>query len=111
MQAKEDILSNFPNIKLSYENGCFMINAATEMCINCDETTNIVVTNKKQIEDTLTSWIDEAQREGVLKLSKPAKAYGSFLFNSLCGLKVMIQSGAGKTELNNVLKITMDALV
>lgn len=92
------------------DNGCLMVNAAAEMSKQCDKTSQVICNNKENVQDLFGTWLAEAQSEKVLTLSKPPKSYGSFLFNTLCGLKVMSQSGAGKAELNNVVKVTLDAL-
>lgn len=92
------------------DNGCLMVNAAAEMSKQCDKTSQVICNNKENVQDLFATWLGEAQSAKVLTLSKPPKSYGSFLFNTLCGLKVMSQSGASKAELNNVVKVTLDAL-
>ena len=71
----------------------------------------VICNNKESVQDLFAAWLSDAEKNNVLKLSKPAKAYSPFLFNALCGLKVMSQSGASRNELNNVVKVTLDALV
>lgn len=94
----------------SPDNGCLMVNAAAEMSKLCNQTSQIVCNNKENLQDIFTEWITDAQNNRVLSLSKPPKQYGSFLFNSLCGLKVLSQTGASKAELTNVVKLTLEAL-
>ncbi len=93
------------------DNGCLMVNAAAEMSKRCDKTSQVICNNKDNVQELFTIWLSEAQNESVISLEKPAKSYSPFLFNTLCGLKVLSQSGASKTELNNVVKVTLDALV
>ncbi len=92
-------------------NGCLMVNAAAEMSKHCEKTSQVICNNKDSVQDLFTHWLSEAEQEQVIKLSKPARTYGPFLFNALCGLKVLSQSGASRAELNNVVKVTIDALV
>ena len=92
------------------DNGCLLVNAAAEMSKQCFKTSQVVCNNKDEVQDLLSSWISDAEQKKVLKLQKPAKIYGQFLYNTLCGLRVMSQSGAGKTELNNVVKVALDSL-
>ncbi len=99
-------LINNPN-----DNGCLMVNAAAEMSKCCEKTAQVICNNKDDVQDLFATWLNDAQSENVLKLTKPAKSYSPFLFNALCGLKVLSQSGATKAELNNVVKVTLDALV
>jgi len=97
-------------IKNPEDNGCLMVNAAAEMSKQCEKTAQVICNNKENVEELFTGWLNEAQASHVLSLSKSPKSYGSFLFSTLCGLKVMSQSGASKNELNNVVKVAIDAL-
>jgi hypothetical protein len=62
------------------------------------------------VQELFADWLTEAESSKVIKLSKPPKSYSSFLYNTLCGLKVLSQSGSNKAELNNVIKVTLAAL-
>lgn len=93
------------------DNGCLMVNAAAEMSKKCEKTAQVVCNNKESVQELFTIWLEDAQQNGIVKLQKTPKSYSPFLFNALCGLKVLSQSGASRTELNNVVKVTMDALV
>lgn len=93
------------------DNGCLMVNAAAEMSKHCEKTSQVICNNKESVQELFTNWLTDAESVNAIKLSKPAKTYSPFLFNALCGLKVMSQSGASRTELNNVVKVTLDALV
>ena len=93
------------------DNGCLMVNAAAEMSKKCEKTAQVVCNNKESVQDLFTGWLSDAQEHKLINLQKPARSYSPFLFNALCGLKVLSQSGASKAELNNVVKVTLDALV
>jgi hypothetical protein len=93
------------------DNGCLMVNAAAEMSKHCEKTAQVICNNKESVQDLFSGWLEDAQDSKILKLSKPAKSYSPFLFNALCGLKVLSQSGATKNELSNVVKVTLDALI
>ncbi len=99
-------LINHPN-----DNGCLMVNAAAEMSKHCEKTAQVVCNNKESAQDLFVEWLSDAEKNKVITLSKPAKTYGPFLFSTLCGLKVLSQSGASKAELHNVVKVTLDSLV
>jgi len=92
------------------DNGCLMVNAAAEMSKQCDKTSQVICNNKDDVQGLFHNWIEDAQKKGLVKLKKPVEFYGPFLFNTLCGLKVLSQSGADKTELDNVVKVTLAAL-
>ncbi len=99
-------LVNHPN-----DNGCLMVNAAAEMSKQCEKTAEVICNNKENMQELFTNWLTDAQEHKVIKLSNPPKSYGPYLYNALCGLKILSQSGGTKAELNNVVKVTMDALV
>lgn len=92
------------------DNGCLLVNAAAEMSKQCYKTSQVLCNNKDEVEDLLSGWLVEAKDKEVLKLSKPAKVYGQFLYNTLCGLRVMSQTGASKAELNNIVRVALDSL-
>jgi TetR/AcrR family transcriptional repressor of nem operon len=93
------------------DNGCLMVNAAAEMSKRCEKTSQVICNNKDDVQELFASWLDDAHENKAVSLSKPARSYSPFLFNALCGLKVLSQSGATRAELNNVVKVTLDALV
>lgn len=92
------------------DNGCLLVNAAAEMSKQCFKTSQVVCNNKDEVQNLFSAWISDAEEKKVIKLQKPAKVYGQFFYNTLCGLRVMSQSGAGKTELSNVVKVALDSL-
>ncbi|MBA3680398.1 MAG: TetR/AcrR family transcriptional regulator [Bacteroidetes bacterium] len=92
------------------DNGCLLVNAAAEMSKQCFKTSQVVCNNKDEVQNLFSTWISDAEEKKVIKLEKPAKVYGQFFYNTLCGLRVMSQSGAGKTELSNVVKVALDSL-
>lgn len=92
------------------DNGCLLVNAAAEMSKQCFKTSQVVCNNKEELQNLFSTWISDAEEKKVVKLQKPAKIYGQFFYNTLCGLRVMSQSGAGKTELSNIVKVALDSL-
>ena len=92
------------------DNGCLLVNAAAEMSKQCFKTAQVICNNKDEVQDLIASWLLDAQNKKVLKLSKSAKVYSQFLYNTLLGLRVMSQSGACKADLNNVVKVTLESL-
>ncbi|MGZ4091027.1 MAG: TetR/AcrR family transcriptional regulator [Bacteroidia bacterium] len=112
MEKIETMFKNVVNhlVENPDDNGCLLVNAAAEMSKQCFKTSQVVCNNKDEVQDLLSSWISDAEQKKVVTLQKPAKIYGQFLYNTLCGLRVMSQSGAGETELNNVVKVALDSL-
>lgn len=113
MQKIEFLFKEAVNHLISHpdDNGCLMVNAAAEMSKQCEKTAQVICNNKENLQDLFTTWLTDAQENNVIRLSNPPKSYSPFLFNALCGLKVLSQSGGTKAELNNVVKVTLDALV
>lgn len=112
LQKIESLFKEVVNHLINHpdDNGCLMVNAAAEMSKRCEKTAQVICNNKDDVQELFATWLSDAQEEKVINLSKPAKSYSPFLFNALCGLKVLSQSGASKAELNNVVKVTLDAL-
>jgi TetR/AcrR family transcriptional repressor of nem operon len=98
-------LINNPN-----ENGCLMVNAAAEMSKQCYKTQQVICNEKEDVQNLLNTWLVDAQDKKLITLSKPIKTYSQFLYNNLLGLRVLSQSNATKTELLNVVKISLDSL-
>jgi TetR/AcrR family transcriptional regulator, transcriptional repressor for nem operon len=92
------------------DNGCLIVNAAAEMSKRCEKTNQVVCNNKESVQELFSHWLDDAQKMRQVNLSKPPSDYSPFLFNALCGLKVLSQSGATREELDNVVKVTLEAL-
>lgn len=113
MQKIEYVFKEAVNHLIAHpdDNGCLMVNAAAEMSKQCEKTAQVICNNKESMHDLFTTWLNDAQNSKVINLANAPKSYAPFLFNALCGLKVLSQSGATKAELNNVVKVTMDALV
>jgi hypothetical protein len=88
-----------------------MVNAAAEMSKRCEKTSQVICNNKESVQELFITWLSDAKQNKVLNLSRPAETYSPFLFNALCGLKVLSQSGASREELSNVVKVTLQALV
>ncbi len=91
-------------------NGCLMVNAAAEMSKQCKDTSNVICNAKKDMEKLLDEWIKMGQEEGLINLKQASKAYSLFIYNTICGLRVLSQSGADKKELENVAKIALQTI-
>lgn len=91
-------------------NGCLMVNAAAEMSKQCKETSNVICNAKKDMEMMMDEWVKMGQEEGLINLKQSSKAYSMFLYNTICGLRVMSQSGADKKELENIAKVALQSI-
>lgn len=95
-------LINNPN-----DNGCLLINAAAEMSKQCFKTAQVICNNKIEIQSIFNDWITEAQKEKLIPNVNSVENYSQFLYNALCGLRVLSQSGASEKEMYDVVKITL----
>jgi TetR/AcrR family transcriptional repressor of nem operon len=95
-------LKNNPN-----DNGCLLVNAAAEMSKQCFKTAQLICNDKIEIQSIFNEWITDAQKEKLITNDKAVESYSQFLYNALCGLRVLSQSGASEKELYNVVKITL----
>ncbi len=95
-------LKNNPN-----DNGCLLVNAAAEMSKQCFKTAQVICNDKIEIQSIFNEWITDAQKEKLIPNVKAVESYSQFLYNALCGLRVLSQSGASEKELYNVVKITL----
>jgi TetR/AcrR family transcriptional repressor of nem operon len=95
-------LKNNPN-----DNGCLLVNAAAEMSKQCFKTAQVICNNKIEIQSIFNEWITDAQKEKLIPNVTAVESYSQFLYNALCGLRVLSQSGASEKELYNVVKITL----
>jgi TetR/AcrR family transcriptional repressor of nem operon len=90
-----------------YDNGCFLVNAATEMSKQCFKTAQVICNDKIEVQSIFNEWIIDAQKEKLIPNVTAVESYSQFLYNALCGLRVLSQSGASEKELYNVVKITL----
>ena len=95
-------LKNNPN-----DNGCLLVNAAAEMSKQCFKTAQVICNDKIEIQSIFNEWITDAQKEKLITNDKAVESYSQFLYNALCGLRVLSQSGASEKELYNVVKTTL----
>jgi TetR/AcrR family transcriptional regulator, transcriptional repressor for nem operon len=92
------------------DNGCLMVNAAAEMSKQCFKTNHVVCNSKEDMQKLLVTWLQDAVNEKAITLSNPVKNYAPFLYNAMLGMRVMSQSGASKSELQNIVKVTLNSL-
>ena len=91
--------------------GCFMSNSATEMA-NCDQTVHSIFTdNRLKMEAVLNELIKEGQDAGEFAKNFPSEALARFVFNNAGGLRILAKGTISEKELNEVVDVTLSALV
>ena len=90
--------------------GCYLSNAATELA-NCNETVNAMFTdNRIKMEAVLNELIKEGQEVGEFSTKHSSEAYARFIFNTAGGMRLLAKGHISKTELAEVVEVTLSAL-
>jgi TetR/AcrR family transcriptional repressor of nem operon len=111
-QKVETLFKEVINYLISGQDEKYSLSADTsyEMIRECCSISQVVCNNKEEVENMFVNWLSEDQNKTTINFSNSLKVYSQFLYNALCGLRIMSQSGASKAELNNVVKITLGSL-
>jgi len=90
--------------------GCFMVNSCTELA-NCDkEVENIILENRKTMEQVLAELIKEGQQDGEISKRHSSTALARYIFTIIGGMKVLGMSQISEHELKDVVDVTLSAL-
>lgn len=90
--------------------GCYLCNAATELA-NCDKTVNVMFTdNRVKMEAVLNELIKEGQDAGEFSRKYSSEAYARFVFNTAGGMRLLAKGEITKSELTDVVNVTLSAL-
>lgn len=90
--------------------GCFMINTAIELSFSDSEIKAMVESNFTDVENAFATSIRKAQQAGKFPIEKDPLALGSFLANSLAGLKVSVKVISDSKYYNGIIETVMKFL-
>jgi len=104
----QDIVSDSSADEL--KRGCYLSNSATELA-NCDQTVSDMFTdNRVKMEAVLNELIKEGQEAGEFSSKHSSEALARFVFNAASGMRVMAKGDITKSELADVVDVTLSAL-
>lgn len=90
--------------------GCFLVNAASEMCNSDQQVNQLFKENKNTLTKVLSELIKEAQMEGAIKNDQTPEVIASFLYTNVVGLRVLSKSEANPEELKSVISLALSSL-
>ncbi len=90
--------------------GCFMGNATLELAASDKEVTKIICTNIEGYEKAFKETLVEAQRKGEINSKEDPEALGSYLFNSIQGLRITAKATRDRARLEHIAAITLSVL-
>jgi TetR/AcrR family transcriptional regulator, transcriptional repressor for nem operon len=90
--------------------GCLMVNTATEMAAQDEEIAAIVQQNIRQLETLYSEAIARGQAAGQINPSFPADSLARILTNTVLGIRVRVRLGTRRSELEEIVAMTMSLL-
>lgn len=90
--------------------GCFLVNAATELCNQDPQVNQLFIDNKKTLVLVLSELIKEAQSRGEIRQDKSPEVIASFLYTTVVGLRVISKSENHDRELKEVVRLALNTL-
>jgi len=93
------------------DQGCFLVNAATELLPRDAEVGRLVASTMARQERALAEALRRGVREGELHLPpKRIEETARFLVGALQGLRVMVKATPGSAALRDVVAVTLRAI-
>ena len=93
------------------QKGCFMVNAEVEVAPHDAKVNNLICQNDQQMEDAFYRVIQKGKDNGEIKNSQDARALARFIFNAVKGMQVTVKSTTDKTVFDDVMALTVSALM
>jgi TetR/AcrR family transcriptional repressor of nem operon len=91
--------------------GCFMVNTTGELALHDKEVSDIVNSNRQDIEQVFAEAIKRGQEQGQIKKESDPLSLARFIFNNYSGMRVSARSGGiDKKTLDDVVKVTLSVL-
>ncbi len=94
----------------SENKGCFMVNTATELGFADTEFSEIVNSNKTEIENMFSHYIHQAKQSGNIRSELSDITLARVLYNTMTGLRVASRSKADSAASQDVVKATLALL-
>lgn len=87
--------------------GCFMTNAAVELCPHDTEATKRIKTNLQRIENAFYRALQRAKAKGEIKSTKELKALAHYLTCLLQGLRVTAKVNPKREVLEDIVQVAL----
>ncbi len=104
----EDVFSEFTGG--AAENGCFVLNCASEFAQRDSEVAELVTGGLAQFEAIFEAAVRRAQQEGDIGQGRDAKALARYLVSSRSGLKTMAKAGAEPRTMQDIVGTVLHTL-
>ncbi len=91
--------------------GCFMVNAEVEVAPHDAEVNSLVCKNDQQMEEAFYQVIQRGKDNGEIKNQQDARALARFIFNAVKGMRVTAKSTTDKAVFDDIITLTISALV
>ncbi|HEY0245460.1 MAG TPA: TetR/AcrR family transcriptional regulator [Mucilaginibacter sp.] len=91
--------------------GCFMVNAEVEVAPHDAEVNSLVCKNDQQMEEAFYQVIQRGKDSGEIKNQQDARALARFIFNAVKGMRVTAKSTTDKAVFDDIITLTISALV
>ncbi len=91
-------------------NGCYLVNSATELANTDKEVSALVNDNKETVVKVLTAIIEEGKEEGEITSLRSSEDLATYIFSIVSGLRVMRQTGMSTKELRKIAEIALSTL-
>jgi TetR/AcrR family transcriptional repressor of nem operon len=93
------------------QKGCFMVNAEVEVAPHDAEVNNLVCKNDQQMEEAFYKVIQQGKDSGEIKNAQDARALARFVINAVKGMRVSAKSVTDKAFFDDIIALTISALV
>ena len=90
--------------------GCLLVNTANEFGQHNEKISKLVNSSLMQFEKIFQKALKKAKKQNEVKRVRNLSTISFFLVSNLCGLQTMIKNGVKKKELQEHVKIMMQAI-
>ena len=98
------------DIRVKVPKGCMMVNSAIELAPHDNEIAKIVQENENDIEEALKIAIERGKERGDITSKHNSGSLAKFLYNNVSGLRVALKSKVDKSNLQEVVKLSLSVL-
>lgn len=90
--------------------GCFMVNSIAELVPYDPEVTDIAAAYSDALQRLLTEALTQGALQGTVTRKQTPRQLAGFVFNAMQGIRILIKSGATRTQVLAISAITLKSL-